>query len=230
MNLQIVTETLLAKRWVAASWAPIPLRLIVGFGFVAHGYAKLVKGPYVFVGILHGLGVPAPYFMAWLTILIELFGGLAVLLGALVPLVSLPMAAVLLVAMFAVHLPFGFTSIKLMAGGKAQSSNAWACIKVLRAQQHIVRGDRYAFRCMLNAAPPKCPEASSIVTYSLLSVTPWKICRPRGGAPSPGLAPMQCNLALGKLSMNMRPGQLLAGFSCGQKYPSDERDSLNFVI
>jgi putative oxidoreductase len=115
MNLQIVTETLLAKRWVAASWAPIPLRLIVGFGFVAHGYAKLVKGPYVFVGILHGLGVPAPYFMAWLTILTELFGGLAVLLGALVPLVSLPMAAVLLVAMFTVHLPFGFTSIKLMA-------------------------------------------------------------------------------------------------------------------
>jgi putative oxidoreductase len=115
MNLQIVTETLLAKRWVAASWAPIPLLLIVGFGFVAHGYAKLVKGPYVFVGILHGLGVPAPYFMAWLTILTELFGGLAVLLGALVPLVSLPMAAVLLVAMFTVHLPFGFTSIKLMA-------------------------------------------------------------------------------------------------------------------
>src|SRR6202023_4154671 len=53
--------------------------------------------------------------LAWLTILIELFGGLAVLLGALVPLVSLPMAAVLLVAMFTVHLPFGFTSIKLMA-------------------------------------------------------------------------------------------------------------------
>jgi hypothetical protein len=69
MNLKIVTETLLAKRWVAASWAPIPLRLIVGFGFVAHGYAKLVKGPYVFVGIL-SLGVPAPYFMAWLMILI----------------------------------------------------------------------------------------------------------------------------------------------------------------
>jgi hypothetical protein len=58
MNLQIVTETLLAKRWVAARWAPIPLRLIVGFGFVAHGYAKLVKGPYVFVGINHGPVLP----------------------------------------------------------------------------------------------------------------------------------------------------------------------------
>jgi putative oxidoreductase len=53
--------------------------------------------------------------MAWLTILVELFGGLAVLLGLLVPLASVPMAAVLLVAIFTVHLPFGFTSIKLMA-------------------------------------------------------------------------------------------------------------------
>jgi putative oxidoreductase len=114
MNLKIVTETLLAARRAAAGWVPIPLRLIVGFGFVAHGYAKLEKGPEVFVGIVHALGVPAPYF-AWVTILIELFGGLAVLLGALVPLVSLPMAAVLLVAMITVHLPFGFTSIKLLA-------------------------------------------------------------------------------------------------------------------
>jgi putative oxidoreductase len=98
-----------------ARWAPIPLRLIVGYGFMAHGYAKLVKGPDVFVGIVHAIGVPAPHLMAWLTILVELFGGLAVLLGAFVPLVSVPMAAVLLVAMFTVHLPYGFTSIKLMA-------------------------------------------------------------------------------------------------------------------
>jgi putative oxidoreductase len=53
--------------------------------------------------------------MAWSTILIEVIGGLAVILGAFVALVSLPMAAVLLVAMFTVHLPYGFSSIKLMA-------------------------------------------------------------------------------------------------------------------
>jgi len=40
------------------------------------------------------MGVPAPHLMAWLTILTELIGGLAVLLGAFVALVSLPMAAV----------------------------------------------------------------------------------------------------------------------------------------
>ena len=111
----MVVRTELLDRSLIARWAPLPLRLIVGYGFMAHGYAKLMKGPDVFVGILHVIGVPAPHLMAWLTILVELFGGLAVLLGAFVPLVSLPMAAVLLVAIFTVHLPYGFTSIKLMA-------------------------------------------------------------------------------------------------------------------
>ena len=100
---------------LARRWAPIPLRLIVGYGFMEHGYAKLARGPDAFVGILHTLGVPMPFFMAWATILIELCGGSAVLLGALVPLASLPMAAVLLVAILTVHLPNGFSSIKLEA-------------------------------------------------------------------------------------------------------------------
>src|SRR5262249_7559598 len=59
--------------------------------------------------------VPGAHFMAWLTIVIELLGGLAVLLGAFVTIVSVPMMAVLLVAMFKVHLPYGFSSIQLLA-------------------------------------------------------------------------------------------------------------------
>src|SRR6516164_2337929 len=61
------------------------------------------------------LTYPLPHLMGWLTILVEILGGLAVLLGALVPLASIPMAAVLLVAMVTVHLPYGFSSIKLLA-------------------------------------------------------------------------------------------------------------------
>jgi putative oxidoreductase len=103
------------NRAFAARWAPIPLRLIVGFGFMEHGFAKLSRGPDAFAAILHALGVPAPHLMAWLSILTELIGGLAVLLGAFLPIVSLPMAALLLVAVFTVHLPYGFSSIKLMS-------------------------------------------------------------------------------------------------------------------
>jgi putative oxidoreductase len=98
-----------------ARWAPVPLRLIVGYGFMEHGFAKLARGPDAFPAILHALGVPAPHFMGWLTILVEIVGGLAVFLGALVPLASIPMAAVLLVAIITVHLPYGFSSIKLQA-------------------------------------------------------------------------------------------------------------------
>lgn len=97
------------------SWAPVPLRLMVGFGFVEHGYSKLVKGPEAFASILHVLGVPAAHWMAWLTIMTELLGGFAVLLGAFIPLVSVPMAIVLLTAMFSVHWRYGFSSIKLVA-------------------------------------------------------------------------------------------------------------------
>lgn len=96
-------------------WAPIPLRLIVGYGFMEHGFAKLARGPDSFSAILHAIGVPAPHLMAWATILVEIFGGLAILVGAFVALASLPMAAILLVAMFTVHLPYGFSSIKLQA-------------------------------------------------------------------------------------------------------------------
>jgi putative oxidoreductase len=98
-----------------ARWAPLPLRLIVGFGFMQHGFSKLSRGSDAFATILHALAVPAPHFMARVTILTELLGGLAILLGAFVSLVSLPMAALLLVAIFTVHLPYGFSSIKLMA-------------------------------------------------------------------------------------------------------------------
>lgn len=105
----------LVDRFSAARWAPIPLRLIVGYGFMAHGFAKLFRGPDAFAIILQSIGVPAPHLMAWVTILTELFGGLAVILGAFVTLVSLPMAFLLLVAIFTVHLPYGFSSIRLKA-------------------------------------------------------------------------------------------------------------------
>ena len=96
-------------------WSVVPLRLVVGYGFMAHGYAKVVNGPDQFAASLHALGVPAPQVMAWATIGFELLGGLAILIGAWVSLVSLPLAAILLVAAITVHLPYGFSSIKLRA-------------------------------------------------------------------------------------------------------------------
>lgn len=104
-----------SDRFGLAAWAPFLLRLIIGYGFAIHGLAKLSRGPEAFAGVLQSIGVPAPHFMAWVTIITELAGGVAVALGAFVPFVSVPLAVILLVAIFTVHLPYGFSSIKLIA-------------------------------------------------------------------------------------------------------------------
>lgn len=100
---------------VPANWYAIPLRLIVGFGFVEHGYAKLARGPDNFIAILHAIGVPFASALGWATIMVELLGGLLILAGAFVPAAAVPMIIVLLVAIFTVHLPNGFSAIKLQS-------------------------------------------------------------------------------------------------------------------
>lgn len=96
-------------------WWPLPIRLVVGYGFVEHGWAKLARGEGQFAHILHALGMPAADLLAWATIAVEIVGGLAVLAGAWIPLAAGPMAVVLAVAIITVHLPNGFSSIKLQA-------------------------------------------------------------------------------------------------------------------
>jgi len=100
---------------VPSAWYAIPLRLIVGFGFMQHGYAKLARGPEDFIGVLHAIGVPLPVLAGWATIIVELTGGAMIFAGVLVPLAAIPMIFVLLVAIFTVHLPNGFSSIKLQS-------------------------------------------------------------------------------------------------------------------
>ena len=97
----------------AGQWALVPLRLMIGFGFSAHGYAKLSRGPDDFAAILASIGVPQPHLMAWVTSLLELVGGVSVMAGALVVPLALPLAVVMLTAMFTVHFRYGFSSVRL---------------------------------------------------------------------------------------------------------------------
>lgn len=110
-----VSQLAISPLPVPTAWYAIPLRLIVGFGFMQHGYAKLARGPEDFINVLHAIGVPAAFLLGWATIIVEILGGVLVFLGALVPLATIPMATVLLVAIFTVHLPNGFSSIKLQS-------------------------------------------------------------------------------------------------------------------
>jgi putative oxidoreductase len=103
-------------------YAAIPLRAIVGGGFIQHGWAKIIKGPEAFAAILQSLHVPFAHLSAYLTISVELLGGAAFLFGAFIAWASVPALVVLLTAMFTVHLPYGFSSIKIKAivDGRAQ--------------------------------------------------------------------------------------------------------------
>jgi len=96
-------------------WAALPVRAIAGYGFLAHGLAKLERGPDAFAGVLAALHVPWPAAAAWLTIATEIAGGLALMAGAFISWVSIPLAVVMLTAMWTVHRQFGFSSIKLAA-------------------------------------------------------------------------------------------------------------------
>ena len=100
---------------VPAGWYAVPLRLIVGLGFFEHGYAKLSRGADGFIAILHAIGMPFAELLGWATITVEIVGGLLILFGTLVPVAALPMIIVLLVAIVTVHLPNGFSSIKLIS-------------------------------------------------------------------------------------------------------------------
>jgi putative oxidoreductase len=104
-----------SAREAMARWTAFPLRLMVGAGFMIHGYLKVGRGVELFAAALAGLGIPAPGFMAWTTVGIELLAGAAVLIGVRTALMAVPMIAVLLVAMFEVHWQFGFSSIKFLA-------------------------------------------------------------------------------------------------------------------
>ena len=104
---------------LAKQWALVVLRVVVGFGFAFHGYAKLARGPEHFAAILSAMGIPAPTLMAWSTTLLELVGGTCIMLGAFVTPLSLPLIVIMLTAMFGVHLPYGYSSIRLIAIGPA---------------------------------------------------------------------------------------------------------------
>ena len=96
-------------------WAPLPLRLIIGFGFVYHGFPKLfgAGGHEMFTGMLQNIGVPAAGLMAWAVGAVELLGGIALIVGAFVSVASVLLSINMLVAMFTVHLPNGFSFIHI---------------------------------------------------------------------------------------------------------------------
>lgn len=105
------------KLWTFSSprWASLALRLLIGFGFMAHGWAKFTRGPANFAKLLHQVGVPFPELSAWSVTLLEMFGGFAIFAGAFVAVVSVPLILSMIVAMVTVQLRYGFSAVNTIA-------------------------------------------------------------------------------------------------------------------
>lgn len=95
----------------ASRWTLLPLRLVIGVGFLTHGLAKWNRGPAKFGALLQHTGVPFPLQTAWLVTALEVIGGIALIVGLLVTLVSIPLIVSMVVAILTVQGHYGFSSV-----------------------------------------------------------------------------------------------------------------------
>src|SRR5262245_52890111 len=85
--------------------------MILGVGFMVHGWARWSRGPAVFAELLKQADVPLPLANAWLVTLLEMFGGLALLVGAFVAFISIPLILSMLGALLTVNIKYGFSAV-----------------------------------------------------------------------------------------------------------------------
>ncbi len=93
--------------------ATLVLRLVLATVFLVHGYQKVFV--YGFAGVTSSfthMGVPMPALIAPLICVLELGGGVAVLLGAFTRVVAVLLACDMLGAIIFVHAKAGFSASK----------------------------------------------------------------------------------------------------------------------
>lgn len=85
-----------------ADVAPVVVRVVIGAMIATHGWQKLDAGVAGFAGFLDSLGVPSPDAAAWAVTLLELVGGILLIVGLLSRLVALLLIAELVGAVYLV--------------------------------------------------------------------------------------------------------------------------------
>jgi putative oxidoreductase len=88
-------------------FAPTILRVAAGVVFVVYGWNKL-QNPAGWQDMLTGLGFPAPVVLSWFVLMLELVGGVALIVGLLVRPIALLFAIEMVVSSVTVRLPLGF--------------------------------------------------------------------------------------------------------------------------
>jgi putative oxidoreductase len=96
------------KRFGASSWGLLLLRLVVGVIFVMHGWQKLSMGFHNVAGFLGSVHIPLPTTAAVVLTIVELLGGIALILGLGTRFAAALLAIDMIVALIKVHASHGF--------------------------------------------------------------------------------------------------------------------------
>ncbi|PKG99143.1 DoxX family protein [Paraglaciecola sp. MB-3u-78] len=114
MDLYMPLHKMLNKSLAFEGIAPLLLRLYLAPVMIQGGWTKYQN----FAGIVdwfgnadYGLGLPFPVVLAFLATAAELVGGIFLVIGFATRWVSIPLMVTMLVAMFSVHWPNGWTAI-----------------------------------------------------------------------------------------------------------------------
>jgi len=133
------------------------LRGTIGLVFLTHGWPKLTNGASGTAQFFGQLGIPAPGLTAWFITLLEFAGGIALILGALVSILSVLFVFHMAAGIFLVHLSNGWYVI-----GPGQGGSEFNVLLVAGLLTLLLAGSgRPALDAMLAArrkgveAPPK---------------------------------------------------------------------------
>ncbi|MFQ5747701.1 MAG: DoxX family protein [Gemmatimonadota bacterium] len=97
------------RRWHNPDRGLLILRLAIGLIFLAHGWTKIFGSQVSFVHeMLHMAGWSIPEPILWLVAVLELLGGIALLLGVFTRPLALALALEMIVAVILFHAKQGF--------------------------------------------------------------------------------------------------------------------------
>lgn len=120
------------------------LRIFLGLTFFIHGLVKFQGGIGNTAGFFESIGLPG--FFAYIVAIIELVGGLALIVGLKTRVVSILLAIIMVVAIFTVKLPAGFLGTPEMAGYELDLALLVISVYLAIAKSSLFSLDNVLFR------------------------------------------------------------------------------------
>lgn len=93
------------------NYTQFAIRLVVGLIFVIAGFSKVMAIEGI-TGLLTSVGIPLAVFFAWIVAIVELVGGVFLILGLFDKITASLLSFVMLVAVLTVHLSQGWGDLR----------------------------------------------------------------------------------------------------------------------